>query len=387
MPSFLLIATCLTSALAVGFLPVFLANIKAPLRQHLSLPDADTRVDRLDRCLLFFWVPLLPLAGWLVDCWGLPEVLFFGQVGAGFSVSWFGARKTYGSALGGVLGLAFSGACVTTACITLMPEALRFRANWSTGAALCLGFFFVTLSFLVTPLVVPWTVNKFGFKRTLLWLGAMFAIPAVLAFLTPGDNFPAPREPQPLGESFQDIRLLLIAAVAFLYFPLERSLEVWPRPYLTEIGYDSRSIGRLLVGFWIAFLLMRFGLGWVIRTGNEAWLVLVLLVVSSMIVGNLSGAYAPNTGYIGFWLVGACYGPILPALLAIVIDIETPRGAPALAIGFFLSLGALNALIVQPLFVSYAQKRKAREAMRLPMLLGLVMAAPTLVLALIRNMR
>src|SRR5438094_171819 len=87
--------------------------------------------------------------------------------------------------------------------------------------------------------------------------------------------------------ALSEVRLWLIAFVAFLSPPLEQSLEIWPRPYLAEIGYPARTIIRLVIGFWCAFFLLRFGLGWMIRPGNEAWLVLALLVLSSMVLGNL----------------------------------------------------------------------------------------------------
>jgi hypothetical protein len=192
--------------------------------------------------------------------------------------------------------------------------------------------------------------------------------------------------PEPVlvpGISLYDLRFWLVALVAFLYFPLEQSLEIWPRPYLAEIGYSGRSVIRLVVGFWCAFLLLRFGLGWMIRQGNEAWLVLVLLILSSMVLGNLAGAYAPTSGFLGFWLVGACYGPISPALLGI-LEVDGTERIPGQTVGVIFALGALSSLIVQPLFLAFAKRHPPRESMRILTLLGLLMAAPMLVVALIR---
>ena len=250
------------------------------------------------------------------------------------------------------------------------------------GAALCLGFVFVSLSSLLTPRCLAWLMAKFGFHKTHVALGLSCLLLAALVSLVKIE----PHLVQPVisDGSPYDIRFWLIALVAFLYFPLEFSLDIWPRPYLTEIGYTGRTIPRLLIGFWCAFLLMRFGLGWMIRPGNEAWLVLILLVVSSMILGNLAGAYAPSSGSFGFWLVGGCYGPLLPALLSILIDLESPRGNSGQALGIIFSLGAVGTLVVRPLLVAKSKDRPPRVSMRILMLLGLVMAAPMLVLALIR---
>jgi hypothetical protein len=58
--------------------------------------------------------------------------------------------------------------------------------------------------------------------------------------------------------------------------------------------------------------------------------------------------------------------------------------APGTAIGAVFALAALNAVLVKPWFIAYAQTHAVRASMRIPMLLGMVMAAATLVLTLIR---
>jgi hypothetical protein len=180
-----------------------------------------------------------------------------------------------------------------------------------------------------------------------------------------------------------DVRFWLIAVVVFLYPPLELSLEIWPRPYLAEIGYPARTIVRVVIGFWCAFFVLRFGLGWMIRQGNEAWLVLTLLVLSSMVLGNLAGAYGPAGGFLGFWLLGACYGPLLPALLG-TLESGATRQLPGRALGAVFAILALSSLIAQPLLVAFAKRHAPRECMRIPLILGLIMAAPMLLVAVIR---
>src|SRR5262249_2322539 len=138
------------------------------------------------------------------------------------------------------------------------------------------------------------------------------------------------------------------------------------------------------IGFWCAFLLFRFGLAWIIRPANETILMLTLLVLSSMLLGNLAGAYAPSSGYLGFWLVGAFYGPILPALLALLVCLEGPRPGPGQAVGSVFALGAVSALVVKPSLNAFAKSHAPRESMRIPMVLALVMAAPVLLLAVMR---
>jgi MFS family permease len=383
MPSPLLVATSISAAIAVGVVSVLYRGLQVSLHQQIAI--ADDRLDRLGKTLLFCWLPLMPLAGWLVDHWGVQEVLFAGSLGLGLAMAWLALCRSFVSVLWGVIGLAISGALLTTAGTVLMRDALRLSPDWSTAAPFCLGYVFVGLAALLTPKLIPGLIRRFGYRQTLLCLALLTLVPAALAAFVHADAPVAPQPPP--GSPYFDTRYWLVVLVVFLYFSLERALEIWPQPYLADIGYSPRAAFRLTVGFWCAFLLLRFGLGWVIRPDSDAWLVFILLVVSSMIVGNLAGAYARSSGYIGFWLMGVCYGPLFPVLLGILMDLEGPRSLPGQAVGVLFGLTALNSLVVQPVLVTFARLHTPRVFMRIPMLLGLVAAAPVLILALIRFAR
>jgi hypothetical protein len=374
----LLALTSIAAALAMGGSLQFFRGVQGFVRERFSLSEAQN--DRLGKLLVVSWVPLMPLAGWLVDHWGTTEVLFTGSLVLGLAVSWTAMCQSVAGLTWAIVGLGVASACLCVSSVALMPLALHLSPRWSVGASLCLGYVFVTLSSLGTPAVIPWLARSLGFRRVILSLGLLCLLPAALVALAEGEV------PQPAAAGpavLYDVPFWLVALVAFLYHPLEQSLEIWPRSYLAEIGYSGRSIARLVVGFWCAFLLLRFGLGWMIRAGNEAWLVLVLLVMSSMVLGNLAGAYTPTSGYLGLWLVGACYGPILPALLG-VLAVDGAPTIPGQTLGAVFALGAISSLVVEPLVLAFAKRHTPRECMRLPMLLGLAMAAPMLVLALIR---
>jgi MFS family permease len=378
MPSPLLGLACLSTALAMGLVPVLFRSSQPFLRERLAL--SESRLDRLSQLLILSWVPLMPLAGWLVDHWGVREVLFTGSLVLGLAVSWLALCQSPAGLLWGILGLASAGACVTVAGVALMPVALHLFPRWSVGASICLGYVFVGLASVLTPAAMPWLSHRLGVRRTVLSLSLLCLVPAALIALVK-EEVPGPAVVA--DTSLYDVRFWLIAFVAFLYSPLEQSLEIWPRPYLAEIGYAARAVIRLVAGFWCAFLLLRFGLGWMIRSGNEAWLVLTLLILSSMVLGNLAGAYGPTGGYLGLWVLGACYGPVLPALLGI-LEPDGTRRLPGQTVGAIFAISALSSLAAQPLLLAFAKRHSPRECMRIPMILGLVMAAPMLVVAVIR---
>jgi MFS family permease len=391
MSSPLLVATSISTALTIGLVPALLRSLQAPLRERLQL--SENRLDQLDKLTMFSWIPLMPLAGWLVEHWGLWEVLFTGSLALSLAVASFALMEKPAGLFWGVLGLGFAGACITISGVTLMPEALalpvivpfgrgQLQAGGSVGASLSLGYVFVGLGSLVAPMVIAVLLRQLDFRRTVLSLALLSLLPALFVVVVKL-VLPAAEVPLADGDSLYDIRFWLIAAVVMLYVPLEQALAIWPRPYLREIGFSGQAIARLLVGFWCAFLLFRFGFGWLVRPGNEAWLVLVSLLASSMVLGNLAGAYAASIGYVGFCVVGAFYGPILPALLATLASTSTRR-IPGQTLGAVFGLSALASLIAQPLWAAYAKKHGPRELMRVPILLGLVTAALVLVLAVVR---
>ncbi len=324
----------------------------------------------------------MPLAGWLVDHWGVHQVLFVGSMLLSLAISWLGLCETLLGLSVGMVGLALAGAFLTTAGVTLMPMALTLEPRWSLAAALGLGFALVGLASLAAPRFMGVVQRRVGVQKGLLGVGLLCLVPAALVAVAK-EEIPDPGPALVPDVALLDLRFWLLALATCMYFFLERSLFVWPKPYLTEVG-AGRSLARLLFGFWCAFLLFRFGLGWMIRPGNETWLVLVLVVVASMVLGNLAGAYAPSSGYFGVWLVAACYGPLLPALLAIALDLERPYRMQGQAVGMLYALGAASSLIAEPAFAAFAKRNPPRATMRVPMVIGLLMAAPVLVVALLR---
>src|SRR6266568_936352 len=130
----------------------------------------------------------------------------------------------------------------------------------------------------------------------------------------------------------------------------------------------------MLIGFWLAFLLARLVMWRFLGPRNEIWLLGLCAVASAIVLGNLVGAYGASSGGVGFWLVGACYGPLLPGFLGLLIEyFPTTQG---LAVGCVLALAGLHDALAQPLMARGTQARSVRIAMRIPLLMTLLMLAP-----------
>lgn len=373
MPSPWLVAATLACALLVGLIPTVADGVRAALKQRLGLPEA--RVERLLYAFYIAWLPGMPLGGWLLDHTANREVLFFGLLGLVVGLAGLGLAGSVRALLGNLvlLGLAYS--AVATATVRLMPVGLGFTG--SNVASLNLGFVAVGLGAVAGPPLMARLDRWWGARTGLVGLALALAVPAALVAGAGRVEFP-PAEG--VGALLREPRLGLIALIVLLYFALENCLAVWPTQYLAELGYGSRLRAVALAVFWALFLGMRLAMGW-LHPGGETWLLLVLVLASAFALGNLVGAYGTHSGGVGFWLVGLCYGPLLPGFLALVLDF----GLPATALGYLLALSGLDTLIVRPLMTAYARRHPARAVMAVPTVLALVLAAPLMVLALLRG--
>lgn len=372
-----------TTGVLIGFLTTLWGATRKFLSQRLEIPEE--RLAGLQRLLLALWVPLFPLAGWLVDTVGCHSILFVGCLAAAFGTAWLVLARSEGTLYWSILALGVGGAFTMTGGIVLIAQALKTHPEVRPEASLNVGFVVIAAAALGTFHLLPLIVRRVGFHTALLGAALSCLIPATLVAVTPSAEFPQPSNlPFSLEAAVGEVRLWILAALVLLFFPIEHSLDVWPQPFLGELGYGPRAIPWLLAGFWGAFLLMRLAMGWLFPPGYELWVLLILILIPPMVLGNLVGAYASSSGYIGLWMVGACYGPQLPALLGATLDIFGDKGVPGMGLGLVLMLDPLTTLLVEPWFMRYARNRPARCAMRIPMILGLVMAGLVLVLALIR---
>ncbi len=251
----MLIAGALTSGFAIGFIPVLVDALRKPL--HEQFKGAETRADR---CLALFylaWLPAMPLSGWLLDHWRNKEVLFFGLLGCMLGIAWLGLTQSLRALAANVLVLGVGYAWLAVAGIRLMPDALGFTTTPSRFAALNIGFVFVSFGAMVAPNVVAWSVRRWGRRQGLLYLSLALVPAATLVVLAPhADPLPA-AETMPWGALLSKVEVWLLGIVILLYFAIENSLDVWPEPYLREIGREGRGLTAAMFIFWGAFTLAR----------------------------------------------------------------------------------------------------------------------------------
>jgi hypothetical protein len=304
-------------------------------------------------------------------------MIFYGQLGIVLALASIGMVQSFAGALGHMALLGLSYSVLATTVIHAMPTGLAVAG--SRVAALNLGFLPIGIGALIGPGLVARLEERAGQRRALLAVGFSMLLPAALVALAPPDDFPG-RAAVAGGEAMQYAQFGLLAFALLLYFAIENCLDVWPAPYLKDIGHSERGVAFGLTAFWVAFLAARLLVGIFGSLGTGTWLLLILALLAASALGNLVGAYGRSSGSFGFWLVGLCYGPLLPGALALVPVVTPDR--PAAALGVLLALSGLDTLLVRPYLIAYAQQHPARAVMRVPTVLALLLAAPLLVLAL-----
>ncbi len=372
----LLLATTLSAAFLAGLVLALPFCLTCPLAQHLAATEARARL--LGVIFQILLIPMMLGSGLLVDKWGPHPVLVVGVLLSAVGVAVIEFTRFYRHALPVIFVLAAAAAALSTSCIVLMPGAiLPHRVVASTN----LGIIALTLGLLLGPGLTRLLQARFGFRRSLQILALICLVPALPAVLTPSEAFDLAPMPAAATNVLADPRLWLAALLALLYQPLEWALTAWTPAYLKELGHPQAVAPGLLWSFWGAFLVARVIAATFVQPGFAPWFIPVLVLLAAITLGNLVGAYRAANGSLGLFLIGLFFGPLLPTIVGLVLQMFP--GQWGSAVGVTLACTALGSLVVTPLLDSYARRTSARVAMRIPLGVALTMMGVGLGLALV----
>jgi fucose permease len=371
-------AVTVAGAFVCGMMLALLGGLKLALAKRLELGEG--RVGALLSVLNLALLPMVLLCGVLLDRWGPRAVMILGSLVLCLAVLALSARLSRNGALAAVLAAGLGGAAVATASMVLMPRAF-FPGEPS--ASLNLGNVFVALGALVAASLADVLLRTTDLKRALGVFAFVCLVPGVAAAVP--HNLDATPQHASLASMLDHSATWMAGLVFFFYAPLEASVSVWATSYLTELGHDERRAGRLLAGFWAAFLASRLlvalaqHVGW-LPPAADAWVLVVAALLAAVVIGNLAGAAGRNSAPVALVLLGFLLGPIFPTLIGLVFGhFPEERGT---AYGSVFALGSLGALVLAPVVGVAAQRRSVQVALRVPMLLALLLTAVSLVFAL-----
>jgi hypothetical protein len=263
----------------------------------------------------------------------------------------------------------------------LAPRALG--PEYCPAAALNAAFVAIGIGSFAPQSIFARLERLVGLRRALLTMGLAALLPAAFLFAGFASGMPrlhAVPQPEPATVFYYDHHFWLLALLLLLYYPIESALDIWSGPFLREIGYEEKKARAMHVVFWLAFLGARVAMWFLLGPRNEIWVLWFCILTSAIVLGNLVGAYGASAGGFGFWLVGACYGPLLPGFLGMLIEFFP--SAPGATIGCVLAVAGLHDALAQPLMQRGAKARSVRVAMRIPLLMTLLMLAPLLIMRL-----
>lgn len=370
-------AATMSGALVFGMTLALWGRLKeAAVRQRFSLP---TQLQMLNLAL-----PLLVLlSGVLLDIYGTRALLIAGSVLLAVALVSLSVRSTHPQALVSLLLAGLGASAVGTTATVLMPRTL-FAAH-ETTASLHLGYVFIALGALLTPLVADVLQEKIGSRRTLAVFALAALLPAFLAVLPSEAAWPTLEPDGSASTPLTEAAMGLTALVLFFYAPLEAALSLWTFTLLAERQHDESEATSLLTGFWAAFLLSRLLIALAqhfdfLTEGWDRTLLVVPPLLTAVLLGNLAGASHRGRPQAGLILLGLLLGPLLPTLLAVLFRHVAPS-RQGIAYGLVFAAGSLGSLVLAPLLTPRTQS-PLQTALRLPIFLALLVTAAALVMGL-----
>jgi MFS family permease len=378
-----------TAAVVAGMVMALFGNLKLVVARRPE--HADRQVGRLLSALNLALIPFMLAAGLFVDAWGVRPTLIAGSMLLALSFLALSARPAYEQTLFTVAAAAVGACGLHVATLVQLPRGL-FGVS-EVAASLQLGLVFVALGALLAPPLLDMLLATAGFRRTMALLALVFLLPAFLAGLPAAEDFAHPRVAR-LAEVL-DPRVLMAGLVFFVYAPLEAFVSVWTATYLGNLGQAERQ-SRWLACFWAAMLASRFGFAFILQgssLGDEytGWFLVLPAVLSAVVLGNMSGATRHQSALSGLILLGFFLGPVFPMLLAklfmalVGVDAAGNKvdGPDGTAYALLHAFGSVGSLLLAPLVRLSAGQRSIQAALRIPLLIALVLAASTLMFALV----
>jgi MFS family permease len=383
-------ALTISAAVAFGVILSLLGSLKLALAKRLGIDE--TRVGGLLSALNLALIPMMLLSGFLIDAWGARQVLLVGSVLSALALFSLTLRNTYQWTLLSILLVGLGGACLSTGSMVLMPEAFFPESLGDIpnreAAALNLGNVFFGLGCLITPTLADLLLRTVRFRWTLGLLALLCLLPAVLAMVA---------APTPVARPAGDLVTVLIHPVVwlaglvfFLYGPIEFSIGTWATTYLTNEGFRESRAAWMLSGFWLTFFATRLLTAYleaqnILPKGNEAWVILLMALLSAVALGNLAGAVTRGNAGLGLLVLGAFLGPIFPTLIGIVFQSPVLTDHRGAAYGLVFAIGSVGSLVMAPIIGASARKTGVPHSFRILMLLALMLAAAALILGLART--
>lgn len=379
-----------TSALLVGLVLALLGNLKLALARR---PEQTRRsIGRYLTLLNLLLVPLILLAGVLVDLVGVRAMLVTSSVLLALAFISLSAPSTFGRTLFATGVAALGASILWVATIVLMPSGLFGPQELAASGQF--GLVLMAMGALLTPPLFDLLQHGIGLRRTMALLALMLLMPAFLAFVPRPEEFPLDSSKSFLTEPLGDPAVWMAALVFFVYAPLEAFVSVWTTTYLTALGKQDRQ-SWWLAGFWMSLLLSRILFGYVQHViqqvaplGNpyESWFLVLSAILAAVVLGNMAGTVRPEKAFWGLVMLGFALGPVFPILVGLLFQNAHVEKALGTTFALLHAAGSVGSLLLSPLVNLSASARTIQVALRIPLFIAFTLAAVTVLFAFVTSM-
>ncbi|HEV8059258.1 MAG TPA: MFS transporter [Gemmataceae bacterium] len=358
-------------AFVFGIVLALIGSLKLTLMRKLELRE--THVGALLSVLNLSLLPMMLIAGILLDDFGARIVMLIGSLGTAMGLYFAGMSKSLSQTAASILVVGAGSAFLSVGSVVLMESA--FYPGQIT-ASQNLGNVFFGLGALLTPPLLETLLERFSYRRALTVLACVGLIPGIMALITASAAFPVHYSSGHVADVVRSKVVVLTGIVLLIYLPLEWILGAWSTTFLMGLGMGERRAVFTLSAFWLSFLASRFvtamlmASGWIAPGVADAWLIIVLALGAGVTLGNMAGARNGKGAAIGLILTGALLGPIFPTLVGILFSFVDPQQVGT-AYGAMFSIGSLGGLLLSPVMGAYAGQRGMRTAWRVPIILAL----------------
>ena len=379
-----------TSALLVGLVLALLGNLKLALARR---PEQTRRsIGRYLTLLNLLLIPLILLAGVLVDLVGVRAMLVAGSVSIALAFISLSAPSSFGRTLFATAVAALGASILWVATIVLLPSGLFGPRELAASGQF--GLVLMAMGALLTPPLFDLLQHGMGFRRTMALLALLLLMPAFLAAVPPAKEFPDASSSGFLTEPLHDPAVWLAALIFFVYAPLEAFVSVWTTTFLTALG-KPHSQSWWLAGFWLSLLLSRILFGYVQHViqqvaprGNpyESWFLVLSAMMAAVVLGNMAGTVRPEKAFWGLVLLGFALGPVFPILVGLLFQNSHVEKALGTTFAMVHAAGSVGSLLLSPLVNLSAHARTMQTALRIPLFIALILTAVTVLFALVTSM-
>lgn len=367
-----------------GMCFALLGSVKLPLARKLQIDEG--KVGGLVAVFGFTLVPMVVVAGFLVDLVGKQAVLGGGFLLVVISLVVLAHSRRYAAALVAVLVLGTGWSAlvnvlnVTSPPAFVPPDDLPQRMAY----AMNMGDFIFGVGTFVTPLIIVSCAQRFGLTRTLYGFAAVSVIPLSLGLgvdweaLRVGANESVAGG---LAKLLSDPIVWICSAAFFFHVPTEASIATWATTLMIDKNVSEAKASTLLSVFWMTFMGSRLVTALTLPEGAAATLVVVMACCSVAITLGIVFCRGTTLMRILIVVAGAVVGPIFPTLIAILLAHVEPS-LHGRAVGIFFCIGGIGWTAIPILIGLYAKRTTVQRGFLIASGSAVVLCALSIVLAL-----